>query len=65
MKCYRIREKLEFRDAYNPDGFYGGIYDTLRGAKSAISNRSVGYINRRGRDKFEIVEYDMIESKVI
>lgn len=64
MKCYRIRKKAEFKEPIDLD-FYGGVYDTLGGAKSALSNRSSGYFNRCGKDKFEIIEYDMIEIKVI
>lgn len=62
MKCYRIRKKSEFRTEADTE-FYGTIYETLRGAKGAISNRS-GYLYRYGKRaliEFEIVEYDMVE----
>lgn len=64
MKCYRIRKKPEFKTEIDLD-FYGGVYDTLSGAKSALSNRSSRYINSCGKEKFEIVEYDMTEVRVI
>ena len=57
MKCYRIRKKG------TTDEFYGTIYETQKGAKSAMTNRS-GYLYRYGNRVgliYEIVEYDMTE----
>ncbi len=71
MNCYRIRKKTEFLNEYDIASmkkrgeincFVSPLYDTLRGAKSALNN-SNGYLSDY-KHMFEIVEYALIEKQI-
>jgi hypothetical protein len=72
MKCYRIRKKHNLLNEYElawmqeenqTDYYVSSLYETLKGAKSALSNNT-GYFHRVNKADFEIVEFDLIESQV-
>ncbi len=71
MKCYRIRKKrvlwnnhdIEWMKKRNePDHFASPLYDTLKGAKSALNNRNAYLYDRK--NEYEIVEYILTETQV-
>lgn len=57
MKCYRLRNKAK------PEEFYGSLYDTAKGARSAFknSNSYLGCYVKRLNIEVEVVEYDLVE----
>lgn len=72
MKVYRIRVKKELLNDFElesmkkrdeTDLFVSPTYDTLKGAKSALNNTNA-YLHHK-KERYEIVEYEMTELRVI